>query len=142
METITDKGIVPDTVRWAAVALGAYAVVVVAYATISQMQTGWEAAASYPRALVRAGGMALVTWGVLQRGRWAWWLALVLSVFWVIGSVAGLGVMFKVGGPEAADVLPDGFLMVMSVTIVLLVAAIISLCLPRSRAAFKAKKAV
>lgn len=138
----TDKNAAPEAVRWAAVALATYAVVVLAYATISQMQSGWEAAASYPRALIRAGGMALVAWGVLQRARWAWWLAVALSGFWVVGSVVGLGAMFHIGGSEAAEVLPGGFLMVMSVTAALLVAAIILLCLPKSRAAFKAPKAV
>jgi hypothetical protein len=143
MRTLTDQHTAaePSTVRWAAGALAAYAVVVLAYATISQMQTGWEAAATYPRALIRAGGMALVTWGVLQRMRWAWWLAVALSGFWAVGSVVSLGVMFNVTGLQAAEMLPDGLLMVMSTTTVLLVAAVILLCLPRSRRAFKTRVA-
>jgi hypothetical protein len=133
------KANAPATVRWAAVALVAYGLVVLANATVLQIMNDWEGAAEYPRALIRAFGVSIVAWGLLRRAPWAWWLAVVLGVFWLVSSGFALAMFLRVRTPEADALLPSGFHLTFGVTTALLALAVALLCHPSSRAAFRSR---
>ena len=125
----------PMTVRWAALALVAYACVVLVSATVLQAINDWQAVGD-PRAVVRGLGVALVAWGLLRRARWAWWLGVALALFWIVSGVAGLVMFLSIRTDEAEALLPPAFYPLLGVTITLLTVALVLLVLPRSRAAF------
>lgn len=127
----------PATVRWAVLALVAYGLVVLMNATVLQALNDWEGVAEYPRALVRAFGVALVAWGLLRRARWAWWLGVGLGLFWVLSSGFALAMFLRIRTPEAEALLPSGFYVTLGLTIALLMLAVVLLFLPTSRAAFR-----
>jgi len=126
---------VPATLRWAALVLGAYGLVVVVNATVLQATNDWVGLAEYPRALIRALGAALVAWGLLRRARWAWWLGVVLALFWLATSIFGFLMFLGIRTPEADALLPPGFYALLATTCVLLGAAAALLLAPSSRAA-------
>jgi hypothetical protein len=128
---------VPATLRWAAIALGAYGLVVVVNATVLQAMNDWAGLAEYPRALIRAVGVAFVVWGLLRRSRLAWWLGVVLALFWLAMSVFGVVMFFSVWTPEADGLLPRGFYVVLTATCALLGGAAALLLAPSSRAAVR-----
>jgi hypothetical protein len=127
----------PTTVRWAALALVAYAVVILVSATVLQAINDWEAAGEYPRAVIRVLGVALVVWGLLRRARWAWWLGVALPLLWIVSGIAALAMFLSVRTDEADAVLPPAFYPLLSVTMTLLTVALVLLVLPGSRAAFR-----
>jgi hypothetical protein len=131
--------VTPVTLRWASIVLGAYALLVTVNATVLQAMNNWAGIAQYPRALIRSAGVALVVWGLIRRAVWAWWLAVVLGVFWLATGVFGLVAILSVLTPDADAGLPPGFFVTGSITVVLLAAAVILLCVPSSRAAFRRK---
>jgi hypothetical protein len=138
MNETTSRGSgVPASLRWAAIALVAYGIVVVASATVLQAMNDWVAIAEYPRALLRGLGVAITAWGLLRRARWAWWLGIVLVSVWLATSVFALLMLFSVGMAEVADQLPPGFYPVMWTTLALLAAAAAMLLSPSSRAAVR-----
>jgi hypothetical protein len=127
----------PATLRWAAIALAAYGLVVVVNATVLQAMNDWVGLAEYPRALIRPMGLALAVWGLLRRARWAWWLGLMLALFWLVTSIFALVMFFSVRTPQADALLPPGFYVVLSATFALLGGATALLLAPSSRAAVR-----
>ena len=125
----------PSTVRWAAAAFFAYGLVVVASATAYQTMSDWEGVDSYPRALIRGAGVTVVAWGLLQRARWARWLAIGLSVFWLAYNAFAAALL--VWMPEAVTTLPAGFFPIAGITTALLIAVLVLLLMSSSRAAFR-----
>jgi hypothetical protein len=124
------------TLRWAAYLLSGYAVLVVVNATVMQARSGWADIASYPRALVRAAGVAIVVWGLLRHGRWAWWLGLVLAAFWAVTGMLGLGVLLSIPSSDR-ELVPAGILVVGGASVVLLGVAVAMLLLPSTRRALR-----
>lgn len=127
--------IIPNTLKWAAWLAFAYAAVVIANATALQFLTDWVEARDYPRGLIRAGGFALIGYGLLRRARWAWWISIGLSSLLLLVGVVGMVAFFAVRTPEADTMLPPMFVPVAIVTIALLAAMVVLLAHPRSRAA-------
>ncbi len=73
-------------VRLAAALLVIYGLVVIINAALRQSAAGWVEWPHFFRAIVRLGGMALCAWGLLRGERWAWWAAVGLGLFWLLGS--------------------------------------------------------
>lgn len=130
--------VVPTTVRLAAWVLLAYGLFVLANAVVLQSLSGWEQAAAFPRALIRAAGVGLLAWGLLGLRRWAWWVALGLVAFWLMLGLGALLVLARLRAPEAMAALPPYFDVSMAVSLAALTAALTLLVLPSSRAAFRA----
>jgi hypothetical protein len=124
----------PTSVRVAAGCFLAYGVVVLLNAVILQQAGNWQAAGDFPRAVLRLLGTCVIAWGLLRRAHWAWWLGVLLGLFWVI---AGLSFLVLIGGRG-----PGGGLvgvqapMLVLVAMPLLVAGVGLLLLPGSRRAF------
>ena len=127
----------PKPVRVAAVLFALYGLYVAVNAT------AWEAigvrgdAADYPRALLRACGALLVAWGLWRGLRWAWWLGVVLAGVWLVIGVGAFVAALLLG--DGALPLPTALLLSLAPGAMLLVAAVVGLLLPRSRAAFRAR---
>jgi hypothetical protein len=130
-------GDLPTTLRAAAVLLVAYGIVVLVNATVLQMRSDWEGVSEYPRAIVRAVGMAVLAWGLLRRLRWFWWLAVGLALFWIVTAMAGVALIRSLGTAETDPILAPGFYWTLALTTALLTAAVVLLLLPSSRAAFR-----
>jgi hypothetical protein len=135
-ESMAETQQAPVTVRWAAIALAGYGLVVLVNATVLQALNDWEGIAEYPRALVRTVAVGGVAWGLLRRARWAWWLGLALTLVWIGTSVFGIAILV-VYGNDAQAFLPSGFYATFTLTVALLLIALTLMLLPRSRAAFR-----
>jgi hypothetical protein len=127
----------PLTLRWAAWLALVYAVVILANATVGQVLTGWEDAKDYPRGLIRAGGFVLIGIGLLRRAKWAWWFGVGMSSFLLLMGLFAVGALLVLHTPETTTSVPPLFLPVAMLTTGLLVAIIILLLHPRTRAAFR-----
>lgn len=79
-------GALPKTVKLAAALFVLYGVAVVINAVAVQGAAGWAVAWDFPRAILRLIGTGLIGWGLLRRARWAWWLGLILAVFWLVAG--------------------------------------------------------
>ena len=99
----------------------------------------WAEPADYPRALLRVFGALVIAWGLLRGLRWAWWLGIGLAGFWLVVGVGAFGGSLLIG--DGDQPLPTVLLMSVVPGAVLLVAAVVSLLLPESRAAFRAPAA-
>jgi hypothetical protein len=124
----------PATVKLAAALFVAYGLAVVLNATVMQAAGGWAVARDFPRAILRLIGTGIIAWGLLRRARWAWWLGLVLAVFWL--SAGALAVLVL----ERGDVYwlsPSGFQTFLVVSLVCLGAAVALLISPSARAVFR-----
>jgi hypothetical protein len=124
----------PASVKLAAALFVAYGVAVVLNATVMQAAGGWGAARDFPRAILRLIGTGIIAWGLLRRARWAWWLGLVLAVFWL--SAGALAVLVV----ERGDVYwlsPSGFQTFLVASLVCLGAAVALLISPSARAVFR-----
>lgn len=129
-----DQPKLPSAFGWGANALLAYGALVLINATVLQVQNEWAGASEYPRAVVRAVGMGLVWWGLRQRVVAAWWVAVVLAGLWAVTPIlAGIAIMQI--GVAPTDL--GGLVVTTLIGLALLVAAVILLCLPASRAAFR-----
>lgn len=124
----------PLALRWAGYSLLAYGAVVLVNATVLQVQNDWAGATEYPRAVVRAVGMVLLWIGLRRRVIAAWWVAVVLAGLWAATPILA-GVAISRIGVTLADV--GGLVIVTLIGIALLVTALILLCLPSSRGAFR-----
>jgi hypothetical protein len=124
----------PASVKLAAALFVAYGLAVVLNATVMQAGGGWGVARDVPRAMLRLIGTGIIAWGLLRRARWAWWLGLVLAVFWL--SAGALAVLVF----ERGDVYwlsPSGFQTFLVVSLVCLGSAVALLISPSARAVFR-----
>jgi hypothetical protein len=129
----------PGSVRAAIWVLVAYALFVIAFATISQWLAGWVDLRDYPRGVVRAAGVLLITFGLARRARWAWWTIVILSGLWIaVGAVGIVALVVIRSGDATTELPPLPFLAATAFSLTLLAAAFVLLLLPRSRAAFAA----
>jgi hypothetical protein len=134
MVELSRPGTIPASVKLAAALFMGYGLAVVLNATVMQTAAGWSAPRDVPRAILRVIGTGLVAWGLLRRARWAWWLGLVLAVFWL--SAGALAVLVL----ERGDVYwlpPSGFQTFLVVSLVCLGGAVALLVSPSARAAFR-----
>lgn len=115
--------------------LALYGVAVIVNATVLQQMNGWYAATDYPRAVIRCVGMLLLAWGLLKGARWAWWVAVLLSSFWMLASVGALVAFGAVQRAGTANPFGPGFVVFAVVSGTALAAAVVLLLLPESRAA-------
>jgi hypothetical protein len=129
----------PGSVRAAIWVLVVYALFVIAFATISQWLAGWVDLRDYPRGVVRAAGVLLITFGLARRARWAWWTIVILSGLWIaVGAVGVVALVVIRSGDATTELPPLPFLAATAFSLTLLAAAFVLLLLPRSRAAFAA----
>lgn len=124
----------PQSVRLAAALLVLYGVAVVLNATIMQSAGGWVAARDLPRAIIRLLGTGLIAWGLLRRARWAWWVGVILSAFWIAAGAISVLVL------ERGDVYwlpPSGFQAFLVVALLALGGVLALLLSPSARRAFR-----
>ena len=124
----------PRTVQLAAALFLLYGVAVVINALGVQGPAGWAAARDFPRAILRLVGTGLIAWGLLRRARWAWWLGLVLAVFWLVAGALTVLVF------ERGDIYwlpPSGFQLFLAGSLVCLGGTVALLLSPSSRKAFR-----
>jgi hypothetical protein len=124
----------PASVKLAAALFVGYGLAVALNATVMQAAAGWGAPHDFPRAILRLIGTGLIAWGLLRRVRWAWWLGLLLAVYWL--SAGALAVLVL----ERGDVYwlpPSGFQTLLVVSLVCLGAAVALLLSPSARAVFR-----
>jgi hypothetical protein len=131
--------LVPKPIRVAAVLFALYGLYVAANATAWQALGSWAEAADYPRALLRVFAALLIAWGLWRGLRWAWWLGIGLAGFWVVLGLGAFGASLLIGNGDRP--LPTALLISVVPGAVLLVAAVVSLLLSQSRAAFRARAA-
>jgi len=124
----------PASVKLAAALFVAYGLAVVLNATVMQAAGGWSVARDVPRAMLRLIGTGIIAWGLLRRARWAWWLGLVLAVFWL--SAGALAVLVFERG-DVYWLAPSGFQTILVVSLVCLGSAVALLISPSARAVFR-----
>lgn len=114
----------------------AYGVLVLGNAILYYSWSG--DAGDLPRVIIRLAGVGLLTYGLWNAERWAWWLTLLMSLFWGITGIAALGLM------AAADFLvlegrpyPTLDIIVLITQMALLVGTAVALLLPKNKAALK-----
>ena len=128
----------PQTLRWAAWLAFAYAGVVLANATIGQMTTDWVDAKDYVRGLIRTVGYIAIGVGLLRRSKIAWWAGIGISAWLLLLALFAFGVLLALRTPEAVAALPPFFIPVAVTTTSLLVAIVVLLAHPSTRAAIRA----
>jgi hypothetical protein len=124
----------PASVRLAAALFVAYGLAVALNATVMQAAGGWGVARDVPRAMLRLVGTGIIAWGLLRRARWAWWLGLVLAVFWL--SAGALSVLVFERG-DVYWLAPSGFQTFLVVSLVSLGSAVALLISPSARSVFR-----
>jgi hypothetical protein len=97
---------VPRSLRVAVGIFLVYGLAVVVNAVIWQSLSGWQEASDFPPAIVRFLGVGLISWGLLKRERWAWWLGVVLPSFWILSAGLGVVAYWALVGDEADLVIP------------------------------------
>jgi peptidoglycan/LPS O-acetylase OafA/YrhL len=123
-------------VRFAAALLVTYGILVIVNAALLQSEANWVEWPHFFRAVLRLAGMLLFTWGLLRGERWAWWGAVGLGLFWLVGGALLLaGLWFAFG--EIAMPLPRYAQVLLVVAVVVLATAIAVLLTPPVRAAFR-----
>jgi hypothetical protein len=128
----------PKAVKLAAGLFVLYGLAVVINALAVQAAAGLAGAQDFPRAMLRLVGTGLIAWGLLHRARWAWWLGLVLAVFWLVaGALAVL--VFERG--DLYWLPPSGFQLVLVGSLVCLGGAVALLLSPSAREAFRRRAA-
>ena len=124
----------PTSVKLAAALFVLYGVAVVLNATVMQSAGGWAAARDLPRAVLGLLGTALIAWGLVHRARWAWWLGIVLSMFWLAAGALAVAVL------ERGDVYwlpPSGFQIFLVISLLALGLALALLLSPSARRVFR-----
>ncbi len=124
----------PKTVKLAAALFVLYGVAVVINAVAVQGPAGWAGAWDFPRALLRLIGTGLIGWGLLRRARWAWWLGLILAVFWL---VAGAMVVLVFERGDVYWLPPSGFQIFLTVSLGCLGGGVALLLSPSAREVFQ-----
>ena len=129
----------PAPLRRAIWFLGAYAILVLLNATALQVASDWVGAADYPRAWVRALGVAVLGVALWRRHRLAWWIAVALVSFWLATALVGLAGLAVGHSVAPRDVLPfePWFVSFALAVTVLLGGALHALLRPATRAALR-----
>lgn len=128
----------PASVKLAAALLVLYGVAVVLNAAVMYGAAGWIATREMPSAVVRLAGTLLVAWGLLRRERWAWWLGLVLTAFWLVVGASAVLVLQR---GDVHWLPPSGFQVFLVVSLLSLGLTIALLLSPSARAAFRRRAA-
>ena len=134
MVRTNDNEPLPGSVKLAAGLFVAYGVGVLLNATAIQGAAGWAEAGGFPWALIRLLGTMSISWGLVLRARWAWWLGLVLAAVWL---VAGALAVFVLENGDVHWLPPSGF-QILLVTSLLCLGLVVALLLsPSARAVFR-----
>jgi len=123
----------PTSVKLAAALFLLYGAAVLVNAVVMQRAGGWAAALDFPRAVFRLIASGLVAWGLLHRERWAWWLGVLLAVFWLAMGALAMAVL------ERGDIYwlrPSGFQLFLAVSLLSLFLALALLLAPSVRRVF------
>ena len=134
-----DSPPLPGTVRAAAIVFLLYGLYVAVNATVWQTLAGWADAGQYPRALVRLLGMTLIAWGLWKRQRWAWWFGVGMTAFWLIGGLLGVIVLLRIDAPTG--IFPLSMVVTVAAANIFLIAGLVLLLLPSTRAVFLGRDA-
>jgi hypothetical protein len=121
-------------VKLAAALFALYGVSAFLNAAVVLRGGGWSSSRGWVPALIQMIGAGIVAWGLLSGGRWAWWLGLVVGVFWL---AAGALTTLVVQRDDLYWLPPSGFQLVLAASLVCLGAAVALLLTPAVRAAFR-----
>jgi peptidoglycan/LPS O-acetylase OafA/YrhL len=124
----------PANVKLAAALFVLYGLAVVLNVTVMQTAAGWGAPRDFPRAILQLIGAGLIAWGLVRRARWAWWLGIVLAVFWLVAAALVVLVL------DRGDVYwlpPSGSQTFLVASLVCLGGAVALLISPSARAVFR-----
>lgn len=124
----------PASVNTAAGLLLVYGAAVLLNATVVQSAGGWVASRDIPWALAQLIAATAIAWGLVRRARWAWWLGIAFSAFWLAASALPLLVI------ERRDVYwppPSGFQTLLVASLGALAIALVLLVSPSARRAFR-----
>jgi hypothetical protein len=126
---------VPATVRVAALAVALHAALALAQASGASVGV---VPGDRTRALAAGVGMLATAWGLWRGFAWSWWLAIATGGLLLVMWGAALYLVSRLSGdrPTFPAATPVGAL-----GAAILLAAIVLLLLPRSRAAFRARSA-
>jgi hypothetical protein len=124
----------PKTLRLAAALFVLYGVAIALNALTVQRAAGWAHPLEVLRAILRLTGAVIIGWGLLRQARWAWWLGLVLAMFWLI--TGGLSVLVFERG-DVYWLAPSGFQVMLVASLVCLGGAVASLLSPSVRSVFR-----
>jgi hypothetical protein len=129
MSSTPSTGVLPMPVKVAAALLLVYAAIAL-LGPILLYQAGGRL---WLRVLVRVIGAVVMAWGLYQRARWAWWVAVVFSGLGALTGILGLAVTGRMGPllmiPRATVLAP--------IAVAALAGTLVLLVLRESRAAFQ-----
>jgi hypothetical protein len=128
----TDR--LPASVKLAAALILLYGAAALLNATVMEGAGGWTAVRGEYRAVIRLLFAGAIAWGLLRRAPWAWWLGIVLAVFWLGTGVLAVAVL------ERGDVYwlaPSGFQILLAVALLSLGMALALLLSPSARRTFR-----
>jgi hypothetical protein len=134
MERPSGANPLPTSVKLAAALFLLYGAVVLFNATVMQSEAGWTMSPGLPRVVIRLVGVVLIAWGLFHQARWAWWLGVVLALFWLGTGVLATAVL------ERGDVYwlpPSGFQIPLAVSLLCLGLALALLLSPAARRVFQ-----
>jgi len=126
--------IVPGSIKAAAGLFAVYGVSAFVNAAVVLQEAGWAAPRGWIRALVQLVAACLVAWGLLRGARWAWWLGLLLGLFWL---ATGALTTLVVQRGDLYWLPPSGFQLLLVASLVCLGVAVALLLTPGARALFR-----
>ena len=132
-----DRSALPLSLRAAAGLLVLYGVAVVLNATVMYGAAQWMTSRELPSAIVRLAGTVLVAWGLLRRLRWAWWLGLVLTTFWLVTGAAAVLVLQR---GDVHWLQPSRLQILLVVSLLALGLSLALLLSPSARAVFRGRR--
>ena len=134
MEASASTRSLSKTVKLAAALFVLYGLAVVLNALTVQRSAGWANPLEVLRALLRLAGAAIIGWGLLHRARWAWWLGLVLALFWLITGALSV-LVFEHG--DVYWLSPSGYQVMLVASLACLGGAVAALLSPSARDVFR-----
>lgn len=136
----TDHVRLPRRIKIAAWTLASYGTVLVLYAVVFQKVPSWGRP-DLSGAVGRGLGMGLLTWGLLNRARWAWWAGVLFTGWNLVVCLLALGAVLAMGAEGERVTLPPGFALSLVLCSLVFATVVALLLAPSSRAAFRDRTA-